>query len=621
MKKILLVLSALLMASVVSATIKMNSTPVQVTQSDGTQLTVIGYGDDKFHYFTTTDGMLLVHEGNNFYVAAVTPYGQLKATRQLAHEKTRRSTQEQRLCKEQNRELFFNHSAIQRRRTPGVNDFNPEYPLFPCKGEHKVLVLLVEFQDQKFMDEEPIPVFLQYFNADKIDRNLGNGTARRNFGSVGKYYRDMSFGQFNPKFDVYGPITLSQPMAYYGADVNIGTEEEPDVRVDYYCKSRLIPEACRSAEAQGVDFSQYDEDGDGYVDLLYILYSGYAQSWAGNSTNCIWPKTGTYESGPYNGKTVRLFSMNSELNAFPGAFNEEVRINGVGLACHEFAHCLGLPDIYPTSTEARNAYNPAMEYWDLMDAGEYVQNGYYPTELTAWEREALGWMEITTLRKSGHYELPPISEEQRMAYRILNDNDPTRQEYILLQNVQDTLWNRRQQGHGMLIMHVDYDQAAFSLDDNAVNNEVGHPRFTYIPADGEYISQYAVDDEVTTTAYYRESHWGDPYPGTSEVTEIPSFEMYTGIMNKQISGITETVINPESPNVFMVSFDFQTPELPTGINEKATIGTNGESPSRINNEDLIYDLQGRRIPSSPNTHHSSPTILRRQGKWMKVQRP
>ena len=127
-------------------------------------------------------------------------------------------------------------------------------------------------------------------------------------------------------------------------------------------------------------------------------------------------------------------------------------------------------------------------------------------------------MEITTLRKSGHYELPPISEEQRTAYRILNDNDPTRQEYILLQNVQDTLWNRRQQGHGMLIMHVDYDQAAFSLDDNAVNNEVGHPRFTYIPADGEYISQYAVDDEVTTTAYYRESHWGDPYPGTSEVT-------------------------------------------------------------------------------------------------------
>ncbi len=559
-------LAALLLAVSIKATVKMNSTPVQVTQRDGTQLTVIGYGDEHDHYFTTTDGVLLVHQGNDFYVAQVTKEGRLKATSQLAHEKAMRSPFEQQLAMAQDHQLFAQSFTSGQRRSPLVRDINPTYRLFPCSGSPKALVLLAQFQDKHFIDDDPVPVFDQYFNADKIDQNLGNGTARRNYGGVRKYYHDMSFGQFNPQFDVYGTFTLSQPMAYYGADVNIGTEEEPDVRVDYNFKQRLIPELCQLAASQGVDFSQYDGDGDGYVDLLYILYADYAQSWARNSTNCLWPKSGLYECGPYNGCKVCLYSINSELNAFPGAFDGELRINGIGLSCHEFGHCLGLPDIYPTANAARRAYNPSMEYWDLMDAGEYVQNGYYPTEFTAWEREALGWMEIETLNESGHYTLPRISEESRKAYRIPNPDDQTGNEYILLQNIQDTLWNRRQLGHGMLVMHVDFDSIAFSLEGdpenkipgNTLNNTIGHPRFTFIPADGEYISQYAVDDVNITTAQHRASHGGDPYPGTSGVTDIYGFNMYTGTMHKHIRNITET-------DKGIIEFDFLANPDPTGI--------------------------------------------------------
>ena len=568
MRRLCFILAVWLFAVSIQATVKLNSVPVQVTQSDGTQLTVIGYGDEHSHYFTTTDGVLLVHEGNDFFVAQVLADGRLKATVQLAHEKQLRKPYERQLAMAQDFELFKSHMTRKQIQAPLVRDLNPEYPLFPCTGSPKALVLLVQFQDQRFIDSDPVPVFEQYFNADKIDQELGNGTARRNYGGVRKYYRDMSFGQYNPQFEVYGPFTLTHPMAYYGQDVNIGTEEEPDVRVDYYCKSRMIPEVCKAAEEQGVDFSEYDADGDGFVDLLFLVNAGYSQSWSGNPTTCIWPKSGIFESGPYSGCKIRLFSINSELNAYPGAFSDGQRINGVGLACHEFGHCLGLPDIYPTTAEARMAANPSMGYWDIMDGGEYVQNGYYPTEFTAWEREALGWMQIETLTESGHYELPPISEESRKAYRIPNPDDPTGNEYILLQNIQDTLWNRRQQGHGLLVMHVDFDSQAFSLESdkeqdirgNNVNNIIGHPRFTIIPADGNLISQYSVDEVDITTAQYRESHWGDPFPGTSDVTDIYGFKMYTGTMHQQIRNITET-------DKGIIAFDFIAHPDPTDIKE------------------------------------------------------
>lgn len=534
------------------ATVRMNSLPVQVVQPDGTVLTVIGRGDEHSHYFTTTDGVLLFHRGSEFYVARIEADGSLRPTLLLAHNPAQRTAEERQMAGAQQRHRFYSARRTGWRGVPLIDDYNAGRPLLTATGSPRILVVLAEFADVKFIDDDPIPVFDQYFNYDKIDDEIGNGTARRNFGSVGKYYRDMSFGQFDPQFDVVAKVTLDQPLRYYGQD--------SEHHVDSAFRFRFIPEVCQKAAAQGVDFAHYDGDGDGYVDLLYIIYAGYAQSWAGNSTDCIWPKTGTYSTGPFNGKRVRLYSVNSELNAYPGAFADGKRINGVGLACHEFGHCLGLPDIYPTSEEARDLGNPAMEYWDLMDAGEYVQNGYYPTELTAWEREALGWMQIETLRQSGHYELPPISEDERRAFRIYNDDDPTRNEYLLLQNIKDTLWNRRQQGHGMMVMHVDFDPEAFALDSNAVNNEVGHSRFTYIPADGEYISQYLVDETTVTTAQYRESHWGDPYPGDAAVTYIDGFDMYTGRMEKQLANITEAADGT-------ISFDFTAPQLPTAIRQ------------------------------------------------------
>ncbi len=63
---------------------------------------------------------------------------------------------------------------------------------------------------------------------------------------------------------------------------------------------QMISEACAQAAADKVDFSKYDNNGDRFVDLVYIIYAGYSQSISGNSDDYLWPKSGTDNFYKYN---------------------------------------------------------------------------------------------------------------------------------------------------------------------------------------------------------------------------------------------------------------------------------------------------------------------------------
>jgi immune inhibitor A len=387
------------------------------------------------------------------------------------------------------------------------------------------VVILAQFSDDKFIDEDPKSVFDQYLNAEEIDNSVGNQTVGANYGSVRRYFKDMSGGLFEPQFDIYGPVTLPNPTAYYGA----GTDD----------MSLFIPDVCKLAVEQGVDFSPYDANDDGIIDLVYVIYAGYAESFSGNASTCIWPKSGiTYAN--VNGKRIFRYGVNAELNGFPGCWPNEPfeRISGIGLFCHEFSHCMGMPDFYPTNKEAQNAMNPGMEMWSLMDNGEYAMNGYSPTAYTAWEREAFEWFTIDTLKTSGTYQLRNIDEPNGNAYRIVNEENPN--EYFILQNIQKSGWNKGTYGHGMLVTHVDYDPYAFTLTNNSVNNTIGRSRMTVIPADGYLLNWYEVGNGSKTSSQYYQSHAGDPYPGSADIHEIPLFTTYTGTMKAHIEAIDET---------------------------------------------------------------------------------
>ncbi len=529
MKKTVLLLMLVFSMAQITWAVKAQRGPTKIKQKDGTTLTIRSFGDAHFHYRTTTDGVLLYHEGYDYFIAKVEADGTLSNTGILAHDKDMRTEEELTAIAQQNKERFFQQGEQKRvkRREPVKVDNT----FFPHSGSPKAVVILAEFQDVTFLDSDAKNVFNEYLNADgKPSSTAGNnskGTVSRNNGSVARYFKDVSFGAFTPQYDVYGPVKLPENLKYYGA----GDDD----------MTRFIPKVCELADEE-VDFSQYDSNNDGKVDILCVIYAGYSEATDGNSSDCIWPKESIISGVNHDGKQVYRYMVSAERNATPA---NPGYINGVGVFCHEFSHCMGLPDFYPTSADAQKAAVPAMEDWDLMDGGEYVNNGWYPTEYTAWEREAMGWMTIETLTQARTVTLAALSNNGS-AYRIMNDNDASGNEYIIVENIQNTGWNTKLPSHGMMITHVDYNETAFSLPYNRPNNEYKkdendsiisrHPRYTLFAADGKIVSYY--DNNYTDDEYYDHMK-GDLYPGPDNVTSISEFEMYTGTMNKPFYNIKE----------------------------------------------------------------------------------
>ena len=193
-------------------------------------------------------------------------------------------------------------------------------------------------------------------------------------------------------------------------------------------------------------------------------------------------------------------------------------------------------------------------------------------------------MEIETLTEKGTITLRNIDKkfddgEYGKAYRILNDADETGHEYFIIQNIRRNGWNWKQYGRGMLMYHVDYDENRFSLSSNSVNNEVGHPRMTVVPAAGEYISSY---DKSHTSEEYTASMGTQTFPGTKNITELLEVPVYTGgTMNKPLYNITEDTATG------LVTFDFLEKSEPV---DGITLVNN----EKTNNKDY-YTLDGRKV--------------------------
>lgn len=513
--------------------------PINVTQKDGTTLTILLNGDERHHYVTTTDGVLLSLKDKGYYIATIEDNGNLKPSRVLAHNAGMRTEEEIRQIGLQDRDKFY-FPIVTKPRRENINDTYTTTTLFPHTGTPKALVILADFVDKSFKhdDETTIEIFNQYLNATVRPSIDVDASLHKNYGSVKMYFSEMSNNLYVPHFDIEALVHLPDSMKVYGS----GTNED---------MNKLFKDACSLAKAEGVDFSIYDENNDGYVDLVYIIYAGYGES-TGGDEETIWPKSGYLtETIRYDGKRVFRYGVHSELNFCPktealGGYTEP-QINGIGLFCHEFSHCMGLPDIYPTTESAQNAGNPAMEFWDIMDGGEYTNNGYRPTAYTAWEREYMGWMTIDTLTVDsiGKQIMLDNIDTGGKAYRIFKDNESSGSEYVIIQNIQPYRWNYalgRLYGQGMLVTHVDFDKTAFSLSSSVgVNDEIGHSRMTIVPADNEYISSYHQGEgKKYTKEQYVASHLGDPYPGTCNVTQIDSIKVYKGTMYKTLYDIEET---------------------------------------------------------------------------------
>ena len=564
---------------------KANSIPVQVRQADGTTITVILRGDEHINWYTTLDGVLLVQAADNsYYVGKVTKDGRLIATQQLAHEAAWRSNAERNLIDKQDKEKFY--SYVSKVAELSENSYNNRpltrvtvdsgyggVPYFPHTGSPKVLVILAEFADTTFTIQNTKQVFTNYL------MNEGHFTEtayaqNRNYKGVRGYFKDCSYGQFTPTFDVVGPVKLPKPQTYYGVENDNITD--------------LMTDACNAVDNE-VDFSQYDANGDGLVDLVYIIYAGHSANYRGNASTDIWPKSGTtILSKTFDGKSIRRYGVSNELAGRENKKKEKETINGIGLFCHEFSHTLGLPDIYAYKTNAEDQNDQGMELWDLMDGGTEVQGGRVPSPYLAWEREAMGWMSIDTLTTDCHIANLKTIDNGGKAYKILNPSAPN--EYIVLQSIQKggwyQGWGNGSYPKGLLVYRISYVSNKVNVFDFP-NNVKGKPRVIVVPADGKVLSAQNAGGSWDT---YITQHNEDLYP-YNRLDSIKGFKMFNeATLDRSIFNIVETD-GANTENRY-VSFDFR---------DRITTGIYNTTVTELTiSDNRIYTLDGRYVGTDRN---------------------
>lgn len=489
--------------------------PLCMQQKDGTQITIFLRGDETFHYYVTEDDVPLLQGTDlSFYYATVSG-STLIASGILAHNLDQRSNKESIFVRKTKEKALsaieIGYMKLQKRKIKQRNTFySKTQNIFgvSCKylGKKKGLVILVDFLD-KAMGDNPQEEFNRLFNQIGYDKN-------NHIGSVHDYFYDQSYGKFDLSFDVIGPVTVSRPLSYYGANSSWNSQTDMNV-------GQMVTEACKLAD-KDVDFSNYDWDGDGIVEQVFIIYSGYGES-SGAPSYTIWPHKSDLESRSYygdgegilclDGVFINDYACSCELAGTAGNI-----LNGIGTACHELSHCLGIPDFY----NVRYNGGFGMSSWDPMDSGSHNGpgcNGEVPCGYTAYERWFAGWLSFTELKEMSRIKDMPCISEQPVAYKIVNDNNPN--EYFILENRQNKDWfsyvGVSNNCHGLLISHVDYD--SLSWVKNVVNTEPDHQRMSIIPADNDY-GYFFEGNSQKRYMPTEEDFKGDLFPGCKGIKEF-----------------------------------------------------------------------------------------------------
>lgn len=557
-----------------------------VSQSDGTTIKVSQAGDEHLHYYITEDNVPLYKAADNRYCYLTIENGKLYNSGMLAHESAARSAKELQvmntihdLAPIARQMAAKKRSAAKRCGRPDRLPSKDDISVF--KGSKKALVILAAFSDKSFSkgDDAIVKFYGEVLNQEGYSQN---GAA----GSVHDYFKDMSRGEFDLTFDIVGPVKVSKSATYYGGPSPImgGADHIGE----------FITEAIKKADEKcDIDWKKYDWDDDGEVEQVFVLYAGYGQA-TGGPTGTIWPNAWTLDEALQNSDGNGGFSIDGVfINQY--ACSNELYLDsgtvpmGLGVFCHEFSHCMGLPDMYDTNYGS----TPTMGDWDLLAGGSYNGPqgiGWCPAGWTSYERAYAGWLELTELKAGDIIKgMTSLEDADGKAYVIYNDNH--KDEYYLLENHKGTGWDRYTPENGLLIIHVDYDKELF--DNNIVNS-----KGEFTPAEG--YDKYFTNDHPRMAPFSRvRSIQNDTYFYTYPMdaprgvvdsltdTSKPAAELYNALADgSKLMG--KPVYNIEKDDDGNISFTFMTKEKETDAIQDIVIA------EAAADDDTVYDITGKK---------------------------
>lgn len=446
---------------------------------------------------------------------------------------------------------------------------------FDPQKTYRQPVVLITFSDMEFSMSDPAAYYNRIFNEEGYNEGAGKGCAA-------DYFREQSGGRCNLQFDIYGPVKVSSNARRQGLNYGEVVIREA---MEILCKT------------EGTDFTKYDWDGDNEVNQVVFVAAGYGGM---SNSGYIWPNSGpTYIQLP-GGISTHFTSISCEMW-------KDDTLCGIGTIIHEYCHCLGLPDIYPLYSAT--AFS-AVDEWDLMDGGNYLNRGWCPPNLSAMEKLYLGWATPVELTEPTSIKnMKPLSEGgETYIIRSSGNSD----EFYLLENRYQKGWDYGCPSNGLLIFHVDYEKDSWA--NNEVNISDTHYRYDLFHADGKVYRDWDPNNNgKDSTKWTLENHLRSIYLSTSP---YPYYNIETGTTNASLTDdsnpaatlftanaegkklMSKAITNIQIDDNGNVSFDFMK-SGETGVME---IG--GDDASIVG----WYDLDGRLLPAPP--HHPGIYIAR-----------
>ncbi len=428
-------------------------------QPDGTAIELSVRGDEHFNWLEDSRGFTVVRERGRFV------YGKREATGRIVPSTLEVGKQDPDAAGI--RPHLLPDPAVRAEWSLRVQSSQAPTQAPIRSGTLRNLVVLLRFANHTNR-QLPTPAAV-----DVLFNRVGGDPALAPTGSVRDVYEASSYGRLALESTVV-PYWIDLPYTeqYYAAGNSLGR----------------TPEAIRAAldaldRDPSFSFRDFDRNGDGAIDAITFIHSGYGAEWGGYDgagvyyADRIWSHKSSigYWSGR-EGIAVTDYHISPALWGTSGS-----AIGRIGVISHELGHFLGLPDLYDSDHSGQGAGS-----WCLMaNAWGFDGTQLYPPHMSAWSKAVLGWVTPTVITP-GAYSLE-AAERSPTVYRIDRGYAPG--EYLLVENRQPDRFDARIPQGGLAVWHID---EAADFNGEGYPGQYGWPenglhyRVALLQADGSF---------------------------------------------------------------------------------------------------------------------------------------